>query len=209
MREAEDLKINVMDSWAVMVKDDTLRQNSTKTYNVEFNFDKSWDGYSKTAIFEAGPASVIVALTEDRCTIPAECLKHGSVKLQIGIYGVKGEERKGTIWCLASMIVPDATLSIRGSSSGTPLPDDVYSEIMAAIGDLSAAGFEGKTLAEIFKEIKDGACGTATDEEVDTVLDNAFGQKPNQPEAPSGGEGPDNTATDEEVDDILNEVFGK
>lgn len=209
MREAEDLKINVMDSWAVMVKDDTLRQNSTKTYNVEFNFDKSWDGYSKTAIFEAGPASVIVALTEDRCTIPAECLKHGSVKLQIGIYGVKGEERKGTIWCLASMIVPDATLSIRGSSSGTPLPDDVYSEIMAAIGDLSAAGFEGKTLAEIFKEIKDGVCGTATDEEVDTVLDNAFGQKPNLPETPSGGEGPDNTATDEEVDDILNEVFGK
>lgn len=95
------MKINVMDTWAVMVEDDTLRQNSKKTYNVEFNFDKCWDGYSKTVIFEAGPASVIVALTEDRCTIPAECLKHGSVKLQIGIYGVNGDERKGTIWCLS------------------------------------------------------------------------------------------------------------
>ena len=123
-----------MDTWAVMVEDDTLRQNSKKTYNVEFNFDKCWDGYSKTVIFEAGPASVIVALTEDHCTIPAECLKHGSVKLQIGIYGVNGDERKGTIWCLASMIIPDATMNM-GSSS--PSPDDIYSEIMAAIGDLA------------------------------------------------------------------------
>lgn len=202
------MKINVMDSWAVMVEDDTLRQNSTRTYNVEFNFDKCWDGYSKTAIFEAGPASVIVALTEDCCTIPAECLKHGSVKLQIGIYGVKGEERKGTIWCLASMIIPDATLNIGGSSSGTPLPDDVYSEIMAAIGDLSAAGFEGKTLAEVFKEIRDSACGTATDEEVGDVLNDAFGSWTTPPDDPEV-EGSGNTATDKEVGDVLDDVFGK
>lgn len=106
------MKINVMDTWAVMVEDDTLRQNSKKTYNVEFNFDKCWDGYSKTVIFEAGPASVIVALTEDRCTIPAECLKHGSVKLQIGIYGVNGDERKGTIWCLASMEPTSSSVAV-------------------------------------------------------------------------------------------------
>ena len=203
MKEVRDLKINVMDTWAVMVEDDTLRQNSKKTYNVEFNFDKCWDGYSKTVIFEAGPASVIVALTEDRCTIPAECLKHGSVKLQIGIYGVNGEERKGTIWCLASMIIPDATMNMGGSS---PSPDDIYSEIMAAIGDLAAAGFEGKTLAEVFKEIKDSACETATDEEVGSMLNGACGSSgsPSDPE-----EGPDNTATDEEVENILNDVFGK
>ncbi len=200
------MKINVMDTWAVMVEDDTLRQNSMKTYDVEFNFDKSWDGYSKTAIFEAGPASVIVALTEDRCIIPAECLKHGSVKLQIGLYGVKGGERKGTVWCLASMIIPDATLSMSGGSSGTPLPDDVYSEIMAAIGDLSAAGFEGKTLAEVFREIKNSVCETATDEEVSDVLTDTFGKKTDPSEQPE--ELPSNTATDKEVADILNDVFG-
>lgn len=200
------MKINVMDTWAVMVEDDTLRQNSTKAYNVEFNFDKCWDGYSKTAIFEAGPASVIVALTDDRCTIPAECLKHGSVKLQIGIYGVKGEERKGTIWCLASMIIPDASLSLGSSGgSGTTIPDDVYSEIMAAIGDLSAAGFEGKTLAEVFREIKNSVCDTATDEEVSSALDDAF-SGPVSPDHPE--EQPSNTATDKEVSDILNDVFG-
>ena len=70
------MKIDILDTWAVIVEDDTLRQNSTKTYEVEFNFAEIWDGYSKTAIFEAGPASVIVALTEDRCTIPALSLIH-------------------------------------------------------------------------------------------------------------------------------------
>lgn len=203
------MEINVGKEWAVLTKDDTLRQNSKTPYHVEFAFDEDWDGFAKTAVFEAGQASVIVALTDDTCSVPTECLKHASVKLKVGVYGVKGEDRKGPFWCTTSTIIPDSTIGAGSTSGRPPVPDDVYSEIMAAIGDLSAAGFEGKTLAEIFKEIKDSACGTATDEEVDTVLDNAFGQKPNLPETPGEGEGPDNTATDEEVDDILNEVFGK
>lgn len=199
--------IQVTDQWAHMIKDDTLRQNSKKAYEVVFDFDKSWEGFTKTAIFEAGPASVIVALTGDRCTIPTECLKHGSVKLKIGLYGIKGEERKATLWCLTSMIVPNFG-SGTGSSSPPQSPDDVYSEIMAAIGDLSAAGFEGKTLAEIFREIRDNACcETATDEEVQEILSHTFGMKTDNPELPDT-ECSDNTATDKEVIDLLNDVFG-
>lgn len=203
------MEINVGNQWAVLTKDDTLRQNSKTPYPVEFIFDESWDEFAKSAVFEAGPASVIVALTNDACSVPAECLKHASVKLKVGVYGVKGGDRKGPFWCTTSTIIPDSTIGTGSTSISPPIPDDVYTEIMAAIGDLSAAGFEGKTLAEIFKEIKDSACGTATDEEVDNVLDNAFGQKPNLSDNSGGGEGPDNTATDEEVDSILNEVFGK
>ncbi len=199
------MKINIMDSWAQMVKDDTLRQNSKKEYEVEFDFDESWDGYAKTAIFEAGPVSIVVALTEDRCVIPAECLKHGSVKLKIGLYGAKGVDRKATVWCLTSLIIPDNSLGMGSGSSTTP--DDIYSEIMAAIGDLSAAGFEGKTLAEVFQEIKNSVCETATDEEVGSMLNGTFGASSGGPTDPE--EGPDNTATDKEVDDILNDVFGK
>jgi len=191
-----------------MVEDDTLRQNAEKVYTVDFSFNRSWDGYTKTAIFEAGPASVIVALTEDRCTIPSECLKHASVKLKVGVYGVKGEERKGTAWCIASTIIPDVSLGLGGSGSGTPMPDDIYSEIMAAIGDLSAAGFEGKTLAEVFKEIKDSVCETATDEEVGGILDAAFGESGGGSGTPVEPEDPSNTATDEEVGKILDDVFG-
>lgn len=200
------MKIEIKDKWAMLIKDDTLRQNSMKPYKVEFIFDESWNGFSKIAIFEAGPASVIVALTDDTCSIPVECLKHGSVKLRIGIYGVNGGDRKGTVWCETSMIIPDASLDI-GSSTTTPLPDDVYSEIMAAIGDLSAAGFEGKTLAEVFREIKNNLCETATDEEVNDAINDAFGSSSDIPDNPEE-ENPSNTATDKEVDDILNDIFG-
>lgn len=203
------MKIVVEENYSMLVVDDSLIQNSSKPYTVEFVFSAGWDGFSKTAIFEAGPASVIVALTDNRCTIPAECLKRGSVKLKIGIYGVNGDKRKGTVWCSTSMIIPDVSIGFSSASSRPPTSDDLYDEIMAAIGDLSAAGFEGKTLAEVFKEIKDSACGTATDEEVDDVLNTAFGQKPDLPENPGETEGADNTATDKEVDDILDEVFGK
>lgn len=200
------MKIEINNRWARVIKDDTLRQNTKKPYKVELIFDESWDGYSKTAIFEAGPASVIVALTEDHCTIPTECLKDGSVRLNIGVYGVNGEIRKPVVWCETSMIIPDAGIDV-GSSTTTPLPDDVYSEIMAAIGDLSAAGFEGKTLAEVFREIKNSVCETATDEEVNDALNDAFGASSVTPGIP-GEESPDNTATDKEVDDLINDVFG-
>lgn len=198
--------IEIKNQWAQLVKDDTLRQNSKKEYEAEFVFDESWNGFSKTAIFEAGSASVIVALTSDRCTIPAECLKHGSVKLKVGVYGVNGDARKGTIWCETSIIIPDTGLGIGSASTRPPVPDDVYSEIMAAIGDLSAAGFEGKTLAEVFREIRENVCETATDPEVQNVLTETFGQKT---ELPDPAEAPDNTATNKEVADLLNDVFGK
>ena len=200
--------IEIKDQWAMLVRDDTLRQNSKKPYEVELVFDESWNGFSKTAIFEAGPVSIVVVLTEDRCTIPAECLKHGSVKLKIGVYGVKGEARKATVWCETSMIIPDGGLGL-GSSSGTPLPDDAYEQIMAVIGDLGAAGFEGKTLSEVIIELRNNIAGTATDKEVEDMLDDTFGSAPILPDNPGGEEIPNNTATDKEVADILDEVFGK
>lgn len=202
-----NLKIRVENNWAVMTEDNTLRQNASKPYYVEFSFDESWSGFSKTVVFEAGPASVAVVLTEDRCTIPTECLKHGSVKLKIGVYGVNGEARKAVVWCLTSLIIPDASIDTGSASTSPSTPDDLYSEIMAAIGDLSAAGFEGKTLAEVFWEIKNSVCETATDEEVDGVLDAAFGTRTDPSDHPE--ELPSNTATDKEVDDILNDVFGR
>ena len=58
--------IEIKDQWAMLVRDDTLRQNSKKPYEVELVFDESWNGFSKTAIFEAGPVSIVVVLTEDR-----------------------------------------------------------------------------------------------------------------------------------------------
>lgn len=202
------MEIAVKDTYLIMVADDTLIQNSPRLYTVKFTFAEAWDGFSKTAIFEAGPASIIVALTDDQCTIPTECLKRGSVELRIGVYGVKGDERKGTLWGPTSLIIPDTKLDVGTSSASPSTPDGVYDEIMAAIGDLAAAGFEGKTLAEVFREIRDNVCETATDEEVEDMLKDAFGKSSTYPGLP-GEESSSNTATNEEVDRVLDDVFGK
>lgn len=111
------------------------------------------------------------------------------------------------LWCNGSMIIPDAALNMGGSSRPS-LPDDVYSEIMAVIGDLSAAGFEGKSLAEVIIELRKSISDTATDKEVKDMLDSTFGAGSSLPVDP-GAECPDNTATDQEVEDVLNDVFGK
>lgn len=169
------MKIAINDRHAVLVEDDSLVQNSKKNYQAVFSFDKSWAGFTKTVLFEAGSVSAAVVLTEDRCTIPTECLNLGGVMLQVGIYGVKGEERKATVWCQTSRILPSGGLDLGQTNPSQPMPDDLYAQIMSAIGDLGAAGFEGKTLAEAIGEIKNGIADTATDAEVDSTLDSAFG----------------------------------
>lgn len=205
------MKIEIKGQFTRLVEDASLVQNSTTPYSVEFTFDEAWDGFAKTALFEAGGASIAVVLMDDKCVIPSECLKKAGVRLQIAVYGVRGDERISTSgWCVTGMILYKANLGFgQGCGGGTSVPDDIYEQIMAAIGDLSAAGFEGMTLAEVFQEIKNSVCGTATDEEVSEALDDAFGQKYDPPENPGGQEGANNTATDKEVVDILDDVFGK
>lgn len=64
------MEIAVKAKSAHLIKDESLVQNSEKLYIVEFAFDQSWDGYTKSAIFEAGGVQQSpVALTDNRCTL--------------------------------------------------------------------------------------------------------------------------------------------
>lgn len=174
------MEIAVEKSYAHMVKDESLVQNSKKLYIVEFVFDKSWEGYTKSAIFEAGSVrQPPVTLTDDRCFIPAECLKHAGINLRIGVSGVNNGKHKDTVWCLTSKIM--------------------YALDPAKL--LPPAHIDGDVTAKILEIIREN---TATDEEVQEAIDNAFQSSLMPPEYPEG-----NTATDEEVDNILNDVFGK
>ena len=174
------MEIAVKETYAHMLKDESLVQNAETLYIVEFLFDKSWDGYTKTAIFKAGSVELSVKLTDDRCIIPAECLKQAGVSLHIGVSGVKGAEQKATVWRLTSrfMYAVDAAQLVPPSHSG---------------GDIRAQ------ILEVIRE------NTATDEEVDAALDDAFASDWTPPDDP---EHPGNTATDEEVEDVLDDVFG-
>ena len=203
------MKIAIKGSFTRLVGDASLVQNSSTPYIVEFTFDDAWEGFAKTALFEAGGASIAVVLSDDRCTIPAECLKRAGVRLQVAVVGTKGDQRISTGWCVTGMILHKATLGLgQGGGGGSTLPDDAYEQIMAVIGDLSAAGFEGKTLSEVIIELRKSISDTATDKEVEEVLNSTFGASSTTPGEPEE-ENPGDTATDEEVGDILDEVFGK
>ena len=99
------MKIAIKSCFTTLVEDTTLIQNAATPYPVEFAFSKDWDGFAKTALFEAGGVSMAVVLSEDKCDIPGECLKKGGIPLKIAIYGVKGEERKSTGWHVTSKIL--------------------------------------------------------------------------------------------------------
>lgn len=144
-KEANDLKIAIKSCFTTLVEDTTLIQNAATPYPVEFAFSKDWDGFAKTALFEAGGVSMAVVLSEDKCDIPGECLKKGGIPLKIAVYGVKGEERKSTGWHVTSKILFPANISVGTGGSGDPM-GKVNGTLLALtdkIADILIA--EGKT----------------------------------------------------------------
>lgn len=181
------MEIAVKSKSAHLVKDESLVQNAEKLYIVEFTFDKSWDGYTKTALFEAGGVQQPpVALTDNRCIIPAECLKRAGVNLRIGVYGVKDGIQRDTVWCLTSRIMYATEPS----------------ELIPPVGPVTPGGDVTAQILEVIRE------NTATDEEVREALDDAFQSDWIPPDNPDDPEAPDNTATDEEVEEVLDDVYG-
>jgi len=198
------LKIEIKNGSASVVDWDTLMQNSKEVHMAEFIFDEAWDGFSKTAVFIAGPINMSVALTEDKCAVPPQCLARGGIVLRVGVYGEKGTERKQSSWCRAGRVLHEA---FNGNASSSGSDPDLSEDVLAVIGDLSAAGFRGDTLVDALCELRDSLCKTATDEEVEAMLNGTFGSQTSLPGNPEE-ESPDNTATDKEVDDMLDDVFG-
>ena len=196
------MKIEINGSFIKLTEDASLVRDPPDPCIVNFIFDKSWDGFSKTVSFKTNEVSTTAELVDDRCAIPVECLKKAGVRIQISVAGTKGPEQISTGWCATGMIMHRINFGF-GQGSSPALPDDVHEQIMAVVGDLSAAGLEGKTLSQIIIELRNSISGTATDREVEEMLELIFGCSSSAPLNPG------NTALDEEVDAVLNEVFGK
>ena len=65
---------------------------------IELSFGNDWAGLTKTAVFR-GAATKDVIVTGNRITIPAECVARSGRRLQVGLYGVRGENMViPTIW---------------------------------------------------------------------------------------------------------------
>lgn len=185
------MEITVKEQTISVTKDDTLIQKSKKTYAVFFVFDESWDGFVKTAHFQAGSVSSSVALTDDKCDIPAECLKDAGIILQVFVHGVKDSEEKSTPWCLTSRILYETVIDIPTSQqchcSGTTTPstpstpsdeaERLCNDFAEILSDYSEDDLKDKSLADIMGEVCDDIGATATDEEVADVLNDVWGPK--------------------------------
>lgn len=65
-------------------------KNSINFLQCVFNFDSSWKGFVKVAVFNAGYKDYPVLLNNDLCMIPNEVTKYSSFKLYI-----VGQNQKG------------------------------------------------------------------------------------------------------------------
>ena len=70
---------------------------SVGIYECEFEFDSSWDGYDKTAVFQNGTTTIEVVITDGVAQIPWEVLTNIGY-LCVGVYGTKDEKVMPTIW---------------------------------------------------------------------------------------------------------------
>lgn len=174
------MKIMVTKQAIAMTRDETLIRNTKSTYPVLFVFDSTWNDFTKTAFFQAGDVLQSVVLANDRCDIPTECLKKAGVILKVLVTGVKDGEEKSTRWCPTSIILYDTVIDIPVIPSVIPA---ITGEVGRLCNDFADAlngeyvedDLKHKTLADVITEMEEDYVPTATDEEVDEVLDDVWG----------------------------------
>lgn len=173
------MKITVIKQTIALSKDETLIRKSGVTYPVQFVFDSTWDGFTKTAMFQAGDVTISVPLTDDRCNIPDNCLKTAGVYLKVLVIGEKDGVEQATPWCLTSRVLYDMTIDIPPSPSPTPTPEGEVGRLSAEFAaelesQYTEEELKNKPLSEVIGDM-DGLDNTATDEQVDGMLDDVWG----------------------------------
>ena len=119
---------------------------SVKVYQAVFEFDSNWDGFAKTAVFEAvGRSKTDMLITDGMCEIPHECLEQPGY-LRVGVYGVHEDQIMPTVWSPVLEIEEGATA---GEMHFDPTPS-TYAQILALL-----AGFAGGTAGKIMAKHSD------------------------------------------------------
>lgn len=110
---------------------------STQRYNdtCKFEFDSSWDGFNKTAVFYSDSTDTkLVLLSNDTCVIPWENLVKTGI-LYIGVFGTKDTITRPTNF-VTHEIVQGAY--IEGTTPSEPT-QDIYAQILAKMEQFSSA----------------------------------------------------------------------
>ena len=152
-----------------------VTSNSVNVYQCQFQFDNSWDGLEKTAVFQAGKETVSTLLDETGiCVIPWEVLQDAKRTLYAGVYGTKdGNIVLPTIWASLGEIKQGVN---PGESTQPPTPS-VYEQILAEIGNLDSLETSAKdSLVAAINELYysggggGGGTGNVSSPDINTIL---------------------------------------
>ena len=106
-----------------------IYSNSVGIYSIDFEFSPEWDGWGKTAVFQAESGDAIeVPISGGSCVIPWEVLQTAG-RLKIGVYGTHGEDVMPTAWS-DTLIVRQGTPS---GEHGIPPTPGIYELIIEAL----------------------------------------------------------------------------
>lgn len=110
---------------------ETVTSGSVNIYPVRIQFDESWEGLTRIAVFKAGNSIVSVLLDEsNECNIPWEVLENPRRQLHAGVYGTqKGETVLPTVWAKLGTILEGA---LPGEDARKPNPD-VYEAVLTEL----------------------------------------------------------------------------
>lgn len=137
------MKLQVIGQMIAFTERETLVSGTVNKYRAEFEFDDSWDGYTKTAVFRADSFGHItsreVLLAGDACPVPHECLIAGAL-LRVGVYGISGDITTPTIYTQEPIGIARGAEPAESTQDPTP---GVYQQIINMIEGGSFAGPPG------------------------------------------------------------------
>lgn len=127
------IKVTCIDQMLCLAETPLIAAGGQNVDAVQYEFDASWDGYTKVGIFCAGSDAYNVLLDEfDTAAIPAAVLERAG-RIKFGVYGVLGELRKASeaLWY---ELVDGAIIS------GVEPPDPtIYEQLLRAYSTSQAA----------------------------------------------------------------------
>lgn len=172
------MKLQVIGQMIAFTERETLVSGTVNKYRAEFEFDDSWDGYTKTAVFRADSFGRItsreVLLAGDACQVPHECLIAGAL-LRVGVYGISGDITTPTIYTQEPIGIARGAEPAESTQDPTP---GVYQQIINIIeagaitgpagpqgpqGEQGPAGVgvpSGGTAGQVLSKTEDGTAWT-------------------------------------------------
>lgn len=127
-------KVTINKTQPTIDEKEQMTSGSKNCFVAEFEFSSEWKTMSRTAVFKAGDTIINVLLDDsNRCFIPWEVLTEAGKNLQIGAFGLIGEDTiLTTTWINVDTIAQGVE---SGVLSSEPTPG-VYQQILSDILDI-------------------------------------------------------------------------